>query len=62
MKVVTWNVNSINVRLPNILKYLDDYQPDVLCLQELKCLSDKYPFDALKEAGFYTEQACQKNL
>ena len=41
MKVVTWNVNSINVRLPNILKYLDDYQPDVLCLQELKCLSDK---------------------
>ena len=60
MKVVTWNVNSINVRLPNILKYLDDYQPDVLCLQELKCLSDKYPFDALKEAGFFTEQACQK--
>ena len=60
MKVVTWNVNSINVRLPNILKYLDDYQPDVLCLQELKCMSDKYPFDALKEAGFFTEQACQK--
>ena len=60
MKVVTWNVNSINVRLPNILKYLDDYQPDVLCLQELKCMSDKYPFDALKEVGFFTEQACQK--
>ena len=60
MKVVTWNVNSINVRLPNILKYLGDYQPDVLCLQELKCMSDKYPFDALKEVGYFTEQSCQK--
>ena len=60
MKVVTWNVNSINVRLPNILKYLVDYQPDVLCLQELKCMSDKYPFDALNEAGYFTEQSCQK--
>ena len=60
MKVVTWNVNSINARLPNILKYLGDYQPDVLCLQELKCMSDKYPFDALKEVGYFTEQSCQK--
>ena len=60
MKVVTWNVNSINVRLPNVLKYLNDYQPDVLCLQELKCLSDKYPIDAIKEAGFFTEQSCQR--
>ena len=60
MKIVTWNVNSINVRLPNILKYLNDYQPDVLCLQELKCLSNNYPVNALKEAGYFTEQACQK--
>ena len=60
MKVVTWNVNSINVRLPNVLKYLTDYQPDVLCLQELKCLSDKYPLDALKEAGYFSAQSCQK--
>ena len=60
MKVVTWNVNSINVRLPNVLKYLTDYQPDVLCLQELKCLSVKYPLDALKEAGYFSAQSCQK--
>ena len=60
MKIVTWNVNSINVRLPNILKYLNEYQPDVLCLQELKCLSDKYPIDALKDVGYFTEQSCQK--
>ena len=60
MKIVTWNVNSINVRLPNILKYLKDYQPDVLCLQELKCMDEKYPFDEIKDAGYYTVQSCQK--
>ena len=60
MKVVTWNVNSVNVRLPNILKYLSDYKPDVLCLQELKCMSDKYPLDALRESGYHSVQSCQK--
>lgn len=60
MKIVTWNVNSINVRLPNIIKYLNDYEPDVLCLQELKCLSDKYPKEAIEEAGYCSVESCQK--
>ena len=60
MKIVTWNVNSVNVRLPNILKYLRDYQPDILCLQELKCSSDKYPLDSIKSAGYHSIEACQK--
>ena len=60
MKIVTWNVNSINVRLPNILKYLSEYKPDILCLLELKCMSEKYPLDALKEFGYYSVQSCQK--
>ena len=60
MKIVTWNVNSINVRLPNILKYLNDYKPDVLCLQELKCLDEKYPSEALQNAGYESVQSCQK--
>ena len=60
MKIVTWNVNSVNVRLPNILKYLHDYKPDVLCLQELKCLDDKYPSDALSDIGYKSIQSCQK--
>ena len=38
MKISTWNVNSVNVRLPNVIKYLSDYQPDILCLQELKLI------------------------
>ena len=60
MNIVTWNVNSVNVRLPNILKYLSDYKPDVLCLQELKCSDDKYPINEFISAGYKTIQACQK--
>ena len=45
MKIATWNVNSVNVRLPNILKYLKDYQPDILCLQETKVIDDNFPFE-----------------
>ena len=60
MKFTTWNVNSVNVRLPNILKYLKDYQPDILCLQELKCSEDKYPLEDFVSAGYYSIQVCQK--
>ena len=60
MKIATWNVNSVNVRLPNILKYLKDYQPDILCLQELKCSEDKYPFEDFVAEGYHSIQACQK--
>ena len=54
------NVNSINVRLPNVLQYLSEYQPDVLCLQELKCAEEKYPLDPIKLAGYQSIHACQK--
>ncbi|NBX76571.1 MAG: exodeoxyribonuclease III [Proteobacteria bacterium] len=52
MKVVTWNVNSINVRLDRLTKLLKREDPDVVCLQELKCTEDKFPFEALREKGF----------
>ena len=60
MKIATWNVNSVNVRLPNVLKYLKDYKPDVLCLQELKCTGDKYPAASFEGEGYSSIQACQK--
>lgn len=60
MKIATWNVNSLNVRLPNVLKYLNDYKPDVLCLQELKCIDEKYPNQALQDLGYTSVQSCQK--
>ena len=43
MKIATWNVNSVKVRLPHLLDYLKNAQPDVLCLQEIKCLADDFP-------------------
>lgn len=60
MKVVTWNVNSVNVRLPNIIKFIETYKPDVLCLQELKCDDSKYPLDTFDKLGYTSSHACQK--
>lgn len=52
MKIVTWNVNSILARLPNVMRWLDEVRPDVLCLQETKCTDDKFPTDVFKERGY----------
>lgn len=60
MKLATWNVNSLNVRLPHVLDWLRDNQPDVLCLQETKQEDSKFPYDALKEAGYEAIHTGQK--
>ncbi|MEO7344082.1 MAG: exodeoxyribonuclease III [Methylotenera sp.] len=52
MILASWNVNSLNVRLPHVLDWLRDNQPDVLCLQETKQEDHKFPYEALKEAGY----------
>lgn len=52
MKIATWNVNSIAARLPHVLRWLEDAKPDVLCVQEIKCVAEKYPLQALAEAGY----------
>lgn len=52
MKVATWNVNSITVRLEHTLQWLQKAQPDVLCLQEIKCTEDKFPLDVFRELGY----------
>jgi exodeoxyribonuclease-3 len=52
LKLATWNVNSLNVRLPHVLDWLRDNQPDVLCLQETKQEDSKFPYEQLKEAGY----------
>ena len=43
MKIATWNVNSIKVRLPILLDFLQKQKPDVLLLQEIKCTDDSFP-------------------
>jgi exodeoxyribonuclease III len=54
MRIATWNVNSISARLPRLLAWLDSAQPDVLCLQELKCATDAFPHDEIGRLGYET--------
>jgi len=67
IRLATWNVNSIKVRLPHLLQWLnmqDKAQTpiDAICLQELKLTEDKFPFAELEAAGYYALVAGQKNL
>ena len=52
MKIATWNVNSLRVRLPHLLDWLKTAQPDVLALQEIKLVDELFPHDALADAGY----------
>ena len=52
MQIATWNVNSLSVRLPQVLDWLARQPVDVLCLQELKLTEDKFPFMELRSAGY----------
>ncbi len=60
MKLVTWNVNSLKVRLPQVLDWLAANQPDVLCLQETKQEDSQFPLDALLQAGYQAVFSGQK--
>lgn len=52
MKIATWNVNSIKARLDNAIMWLKDEQPDIACLQELKCEDAAFPTAAFEELGY----------
>jgi len=52
MKIATWNVNSMKVRLPHVLEWLSAHTPDVLVLQEIKQLTEMFPQDELAAAGY----------
>ena len=52
MKIASWNVNSLNVRLPQLQQWLSDFAPDVVGLQETKLEDHRFPDDALLEAGY----------
>ncbi len=55
MKVATWNVNSITVRLPQVLDWLAANPVDVLCLQETKCPDNRFPTAEFRKAGYFAE-------
>ena len=52
MKIATFNVNNINRRLPNLLQWLKEAKPHIVCLQELKCTDDEFPASAIDRAGY----------
>ena len=52
MKIATFNINNVNSRLPNLLDWLAQSRPDVVCLQELKAEQGAFPADALEAAGY----------
>lgn len=60
MKIATWNVNSLRVRLPHVLDWLAENRPDVLALQETKLTDELFPVDALREAGYVSAYSGQK--
>jgi len=52
MKIATYNVNGVNGRLPVLLRWLKESSPDVACLQELKAPEEKFPLEAIRNAGY----------
>jgi len=62
MRIATWNVNSINARLEGILDWFKEANPDVACLQEIKCVDEKFPSEAFESLGYNVAVHGQKNL
>ena len=60
MKIATWNVNSLKVRLPHLLRWLESNPVDVLCLQETKLTDDKFPTAEIHAAGYQVAFSGQK--
>ena len=52
MKLATFNINNVNKRLANLLEWLEEAEPDVVCLQELKCTDTQFPRSAFEKAGY----------
>jgi exodeoxyribonuclease III len=60
VKIATWNINSLKVRLPQVLDWLAANAPDVLCLQETKLTDDNFPAQDLEAAGYHMVYAGEK--
>ena len=60
MKIATWNVNSMNVRQPHVIEWLQAHEPDVLVLQEIKQVTEKFPASDLQAIGYHSIASGQK--
>ena len=52
IRLATWNVNSIRIRLELLRKFVEQYHPDIICLQEVKAKPEDFPFDEVKSLGY----------
>jgi len=62
MRIATWNVNSIRQRLDHLLTWLKDCAPDIVCLQETKCLDEAFPREAIEALGYNVVTHGQKTF
>ncbi|HWE46843.1 MAG TPA: exodeoxyribonuclease III [Caulobacteraceae bacterium] len=60
MRIATWNVNSVNARLETVLGFFREAAPDVACLQEIKCIDEKFPREPFESLGYNVETHGQK--
>ena len=60
MKIVSWNVNSVNARIEHIVKFINNNQSDIYLLQELKCTNDNFPYEAIESIGYKASVNGQK--
>ncbi len=61
MRIATWNVNSVNARLETVLRWFEEAKPDVACLQEIKCVDEKFPAEAFERLGYNVAVHGQKS-
>ena len=52
LKIATWNINSVRLRIGIVEKFLEEHQPDILCLQEIKCQNDQFPLKNFHKLGY----------
>jgi len=52
VKIATWNINSVRLRMPIVERFLTEHAPDVLCLQEIKCQEEQFPWKAFEALGY----------
>ncbi|OYX87159.1 MAG: hypothetical protein B7Y84_12495 [Azorhizobium sp. 32-67-21] len=62
MRIATWNVNSIRQRLDHAVRWLKEAEPDVVCLQEIKCQDEAFPREAFEAIGYNVEVHGQKGF
>src|SRR5262245_53567130 len=62
MKIATWNINGVRARIENLVAWLQESDPDIVCLQEIKCQDDAFPRLEVEAAGYHVETHGQKGF